>query len=939
MAPFPVRRHARNPSNSLLPTIHSSLSPSSSPSPHAYPPLPPSNPTSPSISPRASFSSFPPSPQPNASFPAAPHPLDPRFNAHSQQKDPRVLFGMVEQPTGGLVGGLGGITAESRDTVRRCLEENHVHAHTFFNDKGFHNHCAHHLLAAYSMGATPQLLEEILSLHHETAFKPMPDMVPMEITEANWTEHLGDERFYPNYLRFFHRLIATPPPPTSPYFAKGHRTSTVPVLEQYLFGGRGEMLLRCVSGAIHPLIHIGHGVEFKLDALVAEGLAQCAVHKAQTGNLFPSAEFTGATWPPQPPKPSGFQSTLSSAFSSLRIGNPFGSSSSASYSTSSSAATAAASYLAPSSHFPIASGSDSFARTAAALPRGDDDHRYPREGLSGFTILDRILHDDALAPGRACGIDAMPKLDAVLDNPEAAARLRAWCDEWKFSTQASGGWEDAAGRDSDEGSDGEGARERERRRQERARKGKMKGYGTPGWQEIVEKYEELVWMATVLHAAGTRPGYKKVKLDFFIMHGLTSVLFLPPLLEVISPHLRPYLLTSHFRVLVAYWVSRGRPPLYIKDTLLAAPSAPTPPLSTPAQPYPAGTAVGRALQDARRKQQRREARSGRSSRATSPSPSPSGAQDVHHDGFVESPLTPRAAADQLPFSEGRADGGLEDVEWRLDEGSNPWMVVLKSAVDHDDEHVTKTVRSLYFAAAHFGASPKGMFQSSLPGVNEMDGSIFIRAAGLTLASVGWRHEGDAGNMGTWDRSGLGWPSTWEKDELLPGREFPPPSFAGKGKGRASPPLSNSISPSNSPYLASAPSLSSSQRSVSRTRSGTITLGSPVPPHSGGSGFSTAAHPGQDEEVVQFSPNDSALLSPRLAAISPQSSRSSSPAPGAGAGSYRPYYEDSSRAASPSPSPVEARPGWRKVGEQFSEEEERAKAERAKREEEERELMA
>jgi hypothetical protein len=31
------------------------------------------------------------------------------------------------------------------------------------------------------------------------------------------------------------------------------------------------MLIRAVSGAIHPLIHIGHGVEFELDSVVAEG--------------------------------------------------------------------------------------------------------------------------------------------------------------------------------------------------------------------------------------------------------------------------------------------------------------------------------------------------------------------------------------------------------------------------------------------------------------------------------------------------------------------------------------------------------------------------------------------------------------------------------------------------------------------------------------------
>lgn len=46
----------------------------------------------------------------------------------------------------------------------------------------------------------------------------------------------------------------------------------MPVIEQYLFGGEGQMLIRAVSGAIHPLIHIGHGVEFELDGVVAEGM-------------------------------------------------------------------------------------------------------------------------------------------------------------------------------------------------------------------------------------------------------------------------------------------------------------------------------------------------------------------------------------------------------------------------------------------------------------------------------------------------------------------------------------------------------------------------------------------------------------------------------------------------------------------------------------------
>lgn len=48
-----------------------------------------------------------------------------------------------------------------------------------------------------------------------------------------------------------------------------------------------------------------------------------------------------------------------------------------------------------------------------------------------------------------------------------------WCEEWKFSVEKSGEYEDEE---------------------------RKKGNGTmkiPGWEEIVEKCEELIWMATV----------------------------------------------------------------------------------------------------------------------------------------------------------------------------------------------------------------------------------------------------------------------------------------------------------------------------------------------------------------------------------------------------------------------------------------------------------
>ena len=111
---------------------------------------------------------------------------------------------------------------------------------------------------------------------------------------------------------------------------------------------------------------------------------------------------------------------------------------------------------------PIASPLDSFARTTAALPR---QHRIPKEGLSAFTILDRILNDPNLA--------GETSLDETVERH--GDEIKAWSDEWKFSTEKSGEWVE----------DG------------RAVKGKGVRSRVPDWDEIVEKCEELVWVATV----------------------------------------------------------------------------------------------------------------------------------------------------------------------------------------------------------------------------------------------------------------------------------------------------------------------------------------------------------------------------------------------------------------------------------------------------------
>jgi Questin oxidase-like len=54
-----------------------------------------------------------------------------------------------------------------------------------------------------------------------------------------------------------------------------------------------QMLTRFISRVVHPLIHAGHGAEFGLPGMMAEGLAQCAVHQAETHALTPPTLFDG----------------------------------------------------------------------------------------------------------------------------------------------------------------------------------------------------------------------------------------------------------------------------------------------------------------------------------------------------------------------------------------------------------------------------------------------------------------------------------------------------------------------------------------------------------------------------------------------------------------------------------------------------------------------
>lgn len=88
------------------------------------------------------------------------------------------------------------------------------------------------------------------------------------------------------------------------YFCKALSTSTpTEVINKYVFSSaynfnanlasseqQPAMLDRFLAGIMHPLIHVGYGVEFGIIQQIADGLAHTAIHHAKQGSILP-AEF------------------------------------------------------------------------------------------------------------------------------------------------------------------------------------------------------------------------------------------------------------------------------------------------------------------------------------------------------------------------------------------------------------------------------------------------------------------------------------------------------------------------------------------------------------------------------------------------------------------------------------------------------------------------
>ena len=84
---------------------------------------------------------------------------------------------------------------------------------------------------------------------------------------------------------------------------------------------------------------------------------------------------------------------------------------------------------------------------------------------------------------------------------------------------------------------------------------------------------------------------------------------------------------------------------------------------------------------------------------------------------------------------------------------NPWLPLIQTTLAHPDEHLVKAQRAVAHYSVIYGDRKAGTFTGTeLPGAELLDGTLFVRVAGLTSRRLGWLREGD--KRGEWDRIGF-----------------------------------------------------------------------------------------------------------------------------------------------------------------------------------------
>ena len=143
-------------------------------------------------------------------------------------------------------------------------------------------------MSLFALNATPDELRQGWddNVSYQRPPVPLKSLVVEEMKSdpKKYKKYLGSEKYYHDFLVFFQEEIDE----------KGWQT----VLNDYVFKGddqADDMLVRMFGGILHPIIHLGFGVEFEQPAIIAEALAQAAVHDNwEASHLLESEKLASA---------------------------------------------------------------------------------------------------------------------------------------------------------------------------------------------------------------------------------------------------------------------------------------------------------------------------------------------------------------------------------------------------------------------------------------------------------------------------------------------------------------------------------------------------------------------------------------------------------------------------------------------------------------------
>ncbi|KAJ4479015.1 hypothetical protein J3R30DRAFT_3702022 [Lentinula aciculospora] len=450
--------------------------------------------------------------------------------------------------------------------------------HCQFNQAGFHNHLSHHILAAYDLGAPPAILQKI---YDEEARVQRPIILEekdkeMIVTEENWPQYLGNQHAYNGFLTFFDQQIAS--------------AGVVKTLEKFIFSPEANekgkaMLARLMSGALHPFIQVGHGLEFGNDALISTGLAMTAVHTSISPELFDLKDN-----------------------SSTRSDSP---------------------------------------------------------GLSVLEILELVNNSPTLQPPLPYDPNALFNArlrDALKDGK--SEEIRDLCSKFHVD----GNLENS--------------------------------------EEMMSKVGELVWASVLLMFATGKPG-RKTRLDFFLMHLVTSSLFLRSFVNVLeNPADKATIVKAFLPGVLLITLARGRP--IIKPQLLMEVS------DKPRPPYVSGSPYKTS------------------------------------QGGIGSPL-----------NDDEYNPWPALIEASLYSSDSHLLKTMRTLVLAAREYGDAPGNIIGAFKGHVGNASKE--EETFPDIAKVDGSIFARAAGMLMDYMGWTTCGQP-EREDWDRTALGWDDAWNNED-------------------------------------------------------------------------------------------------------------------------------------------------------------------------------